>query len=650
MADDNIVTSIAMEGAPEIVAQFALIEAAASKMFETLKRMGETNIFGALALGAAGAVAGFSAVSAAMLKMAQSAAQSTIEVAHLAEVSGSSVETISGLQGAFTALGAGGSDLETVFRRLSVNISNEMASIEDSIRKSATQATSDLIAVQNAIINLEFASREAANSQIRDALAVQQARDDLLRAQGNIVVDPQLKQKQAQLALNEALLKQEKDLAEAPVKQLEAENKLAEARLKQAEDQANSITNLAKFVDDLSKGLDTTGQKVNATAQNILKGLTASLISPEAIAALKNINTSFDEVTRKVPAAGEALFKLADVFKNLHDETLKMDIAVKTVGRSVTAAFVDAMSQGSEGLKTFIQRQKDLGLVVTENDAIISKQFLSSLHLLEHDIGEVARQFGLLFAPGFTDFFKSLDEAVVNNREQILAWGASLRDFVMPILNDLLVVISGKGTLQTTWVKDLADGFKQVYEVVKTVVTAIFELFQSLASAVNTVFGTNISGTALLIGFVLFRGVITSIISLLTGQLLTALATIAGSAATLFAGMTLAAFGIGAALEQVLEKLLKVKNAAAQNQQSFSGLDQAIANLNAEFAKGGMSLDTYHQKINDIVRAFQPLDTAAQQVAADFDCARASSGKCYCEGSCCRAESSSNYCERTFWR
>jgi hypothetical protein len=647
VADDNIITSISLQGAPEMVAQFAAIEGAASRMFETLSLMGQTDIFGSLALGAAGAVAAFSAVSTSMLAMSQSAVAATTEVAHLADRAGLSVGEMSGLQGAMAALGAGGSDLENVFGRLSARIESSMDSISDSIRKSSTQATSDLIAISDAELALEHQSENTAFQMQHDALSVQAARQGLTTAQGG-TVDPaaaqNLKIAQQQLALNEALAKQATDAEQAPTRQLAAENKLAEARLKNAEDQANSITNLKQFVNDLSQGLDTTGQKVNLTSQNLLKGLTASLMSPEAVAALKNVDTAFDDVTRKSPEAGAALFKLADVFKNLNDESLKTSVAIEAFGRGVSAAFVDAMSKGSDGLQTFIDRQKDLGLVVTANDVLISKQFTQSLNLLKNDIGEVARQFGLLFAPGFTQFFTGLDQAVVDNREKLLGWGAAIRDTVMPILNDFIVVISGKGTLQTTWVNDLIQGFIQVGSAIKTAAVDIFNVFQTLAGAINSVFGTDVSGTTLLVGFVLFRSQVLGLISLLAGPLLAAINGVFAAAAgvgavggvgatALFGGLTVATIGLGAALEQVIEKLItgkapladyigqliSGKKATTDAGTGATGLTGAINKLNQELASGKIDVDTYQQKINDLVRAFTPLDTAAKQVAADFD-------------------------------
>jgi hypothetical protein len=535
-SEDDIVQNIVLQGAPEVAAALGALGRAGSEAFEAISQSVEHASLGGFVELVAGLTLAVGGVTVALFEWAEKSNEAVVGLEHLATQAGTSIEEISGMSLALTQAGANTGDLESAFRRMAQRIETEWPAIQKAASEATITAEKDTIALAKAYQDVADASIKAANQELSDANSVKGAQLSLLEAKQKLNVaeggaaDPQaqadinlarakLAVNEAQVTLNEKLQKQAEDAALAPTKQLEAELKLQEAQQKAAEDQKNSIANLATYVDGLSKGISKSALPVvNDNVNNIIKGLIASTAG--GVEGLKSLEGGLGELANgQAPQVKDVFLKLADVFKNSGDSALNMAVAVRLMGRGVGQDMVTAMSQGSAAIEAAAARMKSFGLVITEADGVIAKDFHTALNTLKGDVGVVADQFGLLLQPAFTAFFKLLTGAVEENRQKILDWGASIVASILPAVTGLIKAVTGVDLskafgIDPSATEAVSAEILKVVAIFKFLGTAIATVFtevivpafgiiitiaQQFATALNDIFGTNFNGLEVLI-------------------------------------------------------------------------------------------------------------------------------------------------------
>lgn len=83
---------------------------------------------------------------------------------------------------------------------------------------------------------------------------------------------------------------------------------------------------------------------------------------------------AIDPATGKLATVEQLLPKVADAFKGITDDTLKTNLALQLFGKS-GAELLEFLSLGSDGLKQFADRAKELGIVIDSGTAAAAAQF-----------------------------------------------------------------------------------------------------------------------------------------------------------------------------------------------------------------------------------------------------------------------------------
>lgn len=560
MANNNSISQrIVLEGAEQVIALFEKMGKAgedaltqignASKKENVFERIGNDvgTVFtriGELATAVLGATTAFVAL--------ENAASTTIvEMAKLADQSGTTIQNISALSQIVGQFGVHTNQLPQVFSGLAQKVEQLWPRVTQAVRDSANKQIADMLAIQRATdalalsqINLEQIDRQLANQRVANSQSVAdaqlnlaEARNKLAQLQGNeLPFNPQdiaqaraaLAVQQARLRLTEAQQKAARDAEEADIKAADAKLQRDTLQLqrdqlikKSNEDKANDINNLAKFVDNLSKGIEDSSLKVNQSVDNLIRGIVAA--SGAGINGVGDLAKSIGEIGTATPSTFEAMKKLADVFANMKDRTLAAAVAAGIWGRKIGPEMLAFLSQGSAAIEEQIKRIDALGITFDKNDAKVAQAFRGSFTTLVNTIAAVTDKIAALFAPLGSEVLDKVRTAIEQNFGSIKAFAENVRDTITPIVRAITNVLlgikapsiqglSGKSLLDAidviqaqakiqgfvTSIKTFFTSIEMfVTDTLPTAFSKLRDLLDSTAGAINRLFGTKLTGDEL---------------------------------------------------------------------------------------------------------------------------------------------------------
>ena len=511
---DDIVQNIALSGQDNVVEAFAEIGKAAVNAFKEAAEAGGafTEVIGGLAAAYTG-----------LIGVAGLWAEHSSEAVHglelLSKQSGESVEEVSSLQGAITALGGNAENLGGAFRRMGITIANTWDQIKKEVAGAADEAISDNLKVESAEQSLFHAQQER-----RKAYGLPGA--------------------------TQAQLEHEKRL-EATTKLDKAEQALAAAEKKRDEDRLNAPEAYAKAVGEIisgEKNFAEAGKDANLSVENTLKGLIINTegakkalseageagqtaFGENVVDQLKNFRGTLADITGAGPKTLEVLYNLADFIKNSGNEAQNQAQVMRLFGRYVGSEMLIPLSHGSEGLKEFQKQMKASGLVITEDMAKPATEFHEAFQRLSYDLATTTTQIGLMFAPTFTQGFKDLTKYIEENHQAILAWAQDMANKVTPYIQGFFDALKGlaaflagdqldpessAGKWEKTWeritnaVKKFAAVINEILTVIKEGMAAVFGGQAGDYTSLEALFGGvavwkalgGKLGTLFLIGFV----------------------------------------------------------------------------------------------------------------------------------------------------
>lgn len=554
---------------------FRSLESAAA----SLTRGGGFRTLAATVTAAAGAFVG---LAGALFGMAKSSADTVDELGELAAQTGSTVEEISTLRSALLQFEADAGKLQSALNRMGNTIQQMFPAAQKNIREFAAQSQKDILAVRNAALSLADARLQL---------------ESLETGEKPDAVD------QEELAMAKAVLAVER-----------ARQAQLEAITAQRERELNSVARLGQFISAIASGASTAGIEVNASVDNMIKGLIQS-VGP-GVQALEGVSGSLGQIGQQAPALRPVLLRLADVFKNLQDETLKMAIATRLFGRGAAQGMVEALSRGSAAIIEHENRMKSLGLVITNADEAISQGFIQALGRLRNALGIVGTQVGLLFQPAFTQMLNTIANAVEQGRGRILAFGAAIRDAVLPVLETFVRVLLGVPQAGTDdWLLRYIANIKAFGEAVGSVITGVvipaFRLLlavaDGIASGINSVFGTNLNALEVIIGAWVLKvlGLFRILGPFIVGVIGGAFAQIGASIASSGLLATLAVL-----LRNVIAFTLAIKTAIdLWNDFTSTGgrvgeMERAMDALTKQWQAGQITAEEYKQKLAALQQQF----------------------------------------------
>jgi hypothetical protein len=505
---EDIVTNIVLAGDAQVIAGLTAVGAAGVLAFNAIEQAVRGNSLSALA-SSIGAVTGATAILVAgLFEWARASSELVAVQSRLASSQDTNLETMSSTIAALTATGASVDGLTVSMRRMATRFELEWPSIQKSVRGAADlivkdqlhiaeallgaqeadeKVTSAHIALQKAQIDKAFIGREVAQQQVNDNLKVagsvltlQEAQEALANVGQTLSKSEQediqrrrlaFQVQAAAAAVTDAEITRQKNLASARLRVAEAAEKvrqaqlaeqraqiqvdaaslqIREARRKAEEDEAHSVANAAKFVRDTIAGVSTEGNKAELSVKNIIRGFIAEAKTAEG--ALTGSGKSLADFGSSSPKMFGALIKLADLFKNLKDETLKEALAVELMGRSFSQSLIEVLELGGDEVQRVAKRFKELGFEFTsikergeDSDEFLQKKFRRTLGTLAAEVSILGTQIGTrIFSPAFVPLLELVTGAIEKNRQHILDWAAGIRDSVMPAVVGLVQLISGE--------------------------------------------------------------------------------------------------------------------------------------------------------------------------------------------------------------
>lgn len=243
--------------------------------------------------------------------------------------------------------------------------------------------------------------------------------------------------------------------------------------------------------------------------------------------ALGRLGVKTIDTTGNFRAVDDVFLDVADAIAKLppgvQQTTAVMEIFTSLVGRK----FVDLLSRGSKGIQELAEKFGRLKL--TPKEIAIGDEVSRSFTLFELAVSKASTKLSLLFGPATIQLLDQFTTLIIDN---LAFLQNGLRNVVengiKPAVEDLVRLLQGDvANIQAPWVVELGVKFFALKDIITQVVSIIGAAFQALRSAaagiadvVNNVFGTKLSGDALLLAAAIAK--ITGLLSLFTSGMVAA--------------------------------------------------------------------------------------------------------------------------------
>lgn len=236
--------------------------------------------------------------------------------------------------------------------------------------------------------------------------------------------------------------------------------------------------------------------------------------SKQSIGLFQKLGVALRDSAGNLRAPNDILLDIAEAFSRLPDGAAKSALAIQLFGKS-GARLLPFLDEGRQGLIDLATEAKALGVVLTKQQAIIGDDLGDALDKTTIALKGTKLQLGLLFAPAVTQAANLLTERIKQLRPAIQAFAQDIANKALPLMLDFVRALTGDDAdVSNKWVLEWRDGaiaFGQSMVQASTIVIAAIDKLRAgldlTATALNTVFGTHVSGDA--IGLVLIAGQIT---------------------------------------------------------------------------------------------------------------------------------------------
>jgi len=185
----------------------------------------------------------------------------------------------------------------------------------------------------------------------------------------------------------------------------------------------------------------------------------------------------------------QAMERLSDYMKSLPNDAERTRVAVSLFGKAAGPKMMAAMKQGSAGLQDLMKEAKNLGIVLTEEQAHQSEAYSSAMTRLKQSVTGMKNQFiGSAIGP-LTEAFDHLKDAIVDQMPAIQELGKNFGQWLGDLVKRLPEIIAkikefGSWVKNTvTGVKDFVGGWKNLGKIIAGLAIA-----PTLISGLKTVF------------------------------------------------------------------------------------------------------------------------------------------------------------------
>ncbi|RWN44765.1 MAG: hypothetical protein EOR96_00005, partial [Mesorhizobium sp.] len=236
--------------------------------------------------------------------------------------------------------------------------------------------------------------------------------------------------------------------------------------------------------------------------------------SKSAQGVFEKLGVSLRDSTGHLRSTDTILLDVAEAFSRMPDGALKSALASELFGKAF-ARLLPFLNEGKRGLIDLGAEARALGITFTDAQAKIGDNLGDALDGVSAAARGVKLQLGLIFAPAITQAATALVGRIKELRPAIQAFAQDIANKALPVMLDFVNALTGNdASVQNRWVlewRDDAIAFGQSMQSAFTIVIGVLNDFRAVldnvAGAVNSVFGTNLSGDA--IGLVLLVGHVT---------------------------------------------------------------------------------------------------------------------------------------------
>ncbi|MEW5803910.1 MAG: hypothetical protein AB1847_17585 [bacterium] len=204
------------------------------------------------------------------------------------------------------------------------------------------------------------------------------------------------------------------------------------------------------------------------TASNAARGIKTDSQS------FQNLGISVMGANGNLKASDQLLAEIADKFARMPNSLEKTALANDLFGRS-GAYLIPLLNEGSAGIAKLRQEARDLGIVMSTEDAVASDDFGDSIIRLMAAIKGIKNQIGLGLIPVLTEIVSGAQGWIMANRELVRSTLAEYIQKTVTILRSMYVIV--RGVVDT--VKDLATAFGGLNTVIRYVIAALL-IFKGL--------------------------------------------------------------------------------------------------------------------------------------------------------------------------
>ena len=191
-----------------------------------------------------------------------------------------------------------------------------------------------------------------------------------------------------------------------------------------------------------------------------------------------------------VDAAGNArdstavFLDVADAVAAIADPAQRAAAAAYVFGRRLGPGLTELLGQGRAGILALGAEAERLGIVMPAASVKIGKAFGDSFNKLSSVIGAVKNAMGEAFAPGFIVIMDQLAQAIGKHRDIFIGLARAIADILMPLLRGIATVIT---------------------DLILPALQTLKAAFDGVATDINAVFGTSLTGMDILVGALLAK-------------------------------------------------------------------------------------------------------------------------------------------------
>ena len=143
--------------------------------------------------------------------------------------------------------------------------------------------------------------------------------------------------------------------------------------------------------------------------------------------------------------AGDIFRELADKISQINDPSERAAKAAEVLGRRVGPQLVELLSVGGKGIDELGQKAHDLGIIFTEAELKVGKDFGDALGRLGDTVTGVATRVGLAFGPSFIRAFDALSESIAKLSPSIVKVAEAIDSVFGPAIDKVKEVLGPAG-------------------------------------------------------------------------------------------------------------------------------------------------------------------------------------------------------------